>query len=698
MASSSSLLFQPVDRLPAVGPKRAAALAQAGVRTTEDLLYYFPRRYLDRSAVLPIRRLEEGQTATVVGRIVTAGVKMGGKPRFYVLLDDGTGRMTCIWFGRPHIWKRLFQPGEWLAVSGKVSRFGSAQMVHPEFDRLGDDKEGTAFHTGRIVPLYPSGEALTDVGLDSRGFRRLLLPLIDDLTAKVEESLPDDLRQSRGLFSIAQALRAVHLPESFDQLEAARRRLKYEELFFLQLQAAAQRRRLNRNGGIAFARVGEKVKALIQTLPFELTAAQKRVLREIRADMKADRPMNRLLQGDVGSGKTVVALVAMLIAVDNGYQAVLMVPTEILAEQHYLTIFHLLQNIQVNTVLLIGGQRQAERRRRLAEIASGAAQIVVGTHALIQENVAFRQLGLAVIDEQHRFGVMQRAALRDKGKAVDLLVMTATPIPRTLAMTLHGDLDVSIIDQLPQGRKPIVTSWRKPDSRPKIYEFVRRKVAAGEQAYVVFPLVEESEKTDLKAAVESYEAMQSTFFKAFRLGLLHGRMSTDEKDAVMTAFKAGEIQILVSTTVIEVGVDVPNASIMVIEHAERFGLTQLHQLRGRVGRGSRQSYCILIAYGNLTPEAQARLEVMVETTDGFKIAERDLQLRGPGEYFGTQQSGMPDFMIADLVGDQHLLNMARQDAFALAERLPDPETPDDLFAKSYFGRRCRRQAASSWIS
>ncbi|MDZ7315698.1 MAG: ATP-dependent DNA helicase RecG [candidate division KSB1 bacterium] len=701
MSSSVSLevLLQPVDRLSSVGPKRAAALAQVGVFTIEELLYYLPRRYLDRTNVTPINQLREDEPATVIGRIIETGIKKGGKTRFYLVLKDDTGLLVCVWFAGIPIWQRLFAVGEWLAVSGKPSRYGGLQMVHPEFDRLGRNLEVSPIHTGRIVPVYPSTEGLTDVGLDSRGFRRLMARLVKDFCGDLADPLPAALRARHDLPPLGEALRQVHLPNSFESLQCALRRLKFDELFFLQLLLALRRRRYAvQGGGTAFTHIGEKVKALSAALPFELTEAQKRVLHEIRADLRSSRPMNRLLQGDVGSGKTLVALFAMLMAVDNDCQAAIMAPTEILAEQHYLTLRSLLQGIDVHLALLIGGQKKSERERVIREIADGTAQIVVGTHALIQEHVEFSRLGLVVIDEQHRFGVMQRAALREKGLQPHLLVMTATPIPRTLTMTLYGDLDVSLLDQLPAGRKPIITRWRDEKSRRKIYEYVRQKVESGEQAYIVFPLVEESEKLDLKAATESYEIMRKTFFQSFSLGLLHGRMSAEEKAQVMDDFKSGRVQILVSTTVIEVGVDVPNATIMVIEHAERFGLSQLHQLRGRVGRGSRQSYCILIAYGNLSAEARERLETMAATNDGFKIAEKDLQLRGPGDYFGTQQSGMPNLKVADILRDGDLLTCAREEAAALVERDPQLSAPEDLPIRGYFSRKYRNYYQLCWIS
>ncbi len=683
-----NVLARPVDALTSIGPKRAALMNRAGLYTIEDLFYYFPRRYLDRSTVTKIRDLKENEEATVVGRIIQADVQTGRKSRFVLVLSDDTSLLTCVWFAHPTYWKKIFIPGEWLAVSGKVGRFGTFQMTHPDFDRLGDDKEGAGFNTGKIIPVYPSTEGLSKVGLDSRGFRRILANLTKHFSDKIPETLPEDIKNKNKLFQLSEALVQIHFPDNFKSLEHAIRRLKFDELFFLELMLALRKQNFaTQTSGISFKRAGDKVKHLVDSLPFELTDAQKRVLHEIRADMKSSIAMNRLLQGDVGSGKTLVALICLLIAVENGYQTALMAPTEILAEQHYINITRLLHDIDVQVELLIGGQKKSVRDKVLQHIANGQADIVVGTHALIQEHVDFVRLGFVVIDEQHRFGVMQRATLRDKGLSPDVLVMTATPIPRTLSLTLYGDLDVSILDELPAGRKPIITSWRSQGRRKKIYEFVRQQVAEGAQAYIVFPLVEESEKIDLKSAIESYESMRTTFFKDFRLGLLHGRLKSAEKESVMRQFQNGELGILVSTTVIEVGVDVPNATLMVVEHAERFGLTQLHQLRGRVGRGHKQSYCILIGYGNIGGDARERLQTMAETNDGFVIAEKDLQLRGPGEYFGTKQSGLPDLKIADVILDVELLQTARREAFQLVKEDPRLQHRGHLNVRNYFLRR-----------
>jgi ATP-dependent DNA helicase RecG len=687
-----------VDRLPGIGEKRVAALGNAGIYTIGDLLYYFPRRYLDRSTVTPINRLKADQEVTVVARVMQFTVQKGRRSRFVLIVGDGTGFLHCVWFSRLTYWYKMFKPGEWLALSGKVGVFKGFQMTHPEFDRLGMSGEGELVHTGKIIPLYPSNEALGQAGFDSRGFRRIIHGALKKYSDQVTESMPEALVTRLGLLPLPSALAAIHFPADFAGLQGAQRRLKFDELFFMELLVALRRQHQHENtGGIRFETVGELTRNLVASLPFELTAAQKRVLHEIRADMKSSRPMNRLLQGDVGSGKTVVALITMLIAVENGYQAALMAPTEILAEQHYLTIRALLEALGVEVVLLVGGQKGSERERILERIAAGEARIIIGTHALIQESVDFHQLGLVVIDEQHRFGVMQRATLREKGLNPDVLVMTATPIPRTLTMTVYGDLDVSVIDELPANRKPIRTFWRDESRRTRIYHFLRSRVAEGAQAFIVFPLVEESEKSDLKAAVHSYKAMSTTFFKDFRLGLLHGRMNPAEKDEIMAAFKRHELQILVSTTVIEVGVDVPNASIMLVEHAERFGLTQLHQLRGRVGRGSRQSYCILISYGALSEEARTRLETLVATTDGFKIAEVDLQLRGPGEFFGTRQHGMPELKLADPSRDLQLLRLAREEAFRLVEEDPQLRSQATLGTRHHFMKNYQERFGLGWV-
>ncbi|OQX95945.1 hypothetical protein B6I21_02765 [candidate division KSB1 bacterium 4572_119] len=680
-----------IQYLKGVGEKRAEALNKAGIFTFGDLLHYYPRRYLDRSNITKIKNLKIDETATIVGTIQTCGIQKGKRSRFVMLVTDNTGYLSCVWFNQINYWQKKFKTGQLIAVSGKVGYFGGKQIVHPDFDLLSDEEDNHSnefFNTGKIIPLYPSSEALSRVGMDSRGFRRVLKFLAQSNIDKITETLPDFLISKLNLLDLPTALLNIHFPDDFQSLQLARQRLKFEELFLLEFMLAFRKYKLHQEEkGIVFNEVGNRTKLLAEKLPFDLTEAQKKVLREIRRDMKKPHPMYRLIQGDVGSGKTIVALVTMLIAVENGYQAALMAPTEILAEQHFLTFKQMLEEMEVNIQLLVGAQKKSEREAILESIGNGETNIVIGTHAIIQQNVNFKKLGLIVIDEQHRFGVSQRAELTGKGVNPDVLIMTATPIPRTLSLTVYGDLDISIIDKLPTGRKPVITSWRYYNKRDDIYKFVKSIIDKGKQAYVVFPLVEESEKLDLKAATESYDNLSQGIFANNKIALLHGRMKNEEKDEIMSRFKNGEIQVLVSTTVIEVGVDVPNATIMVIENGERFGLTQLHQLRGRVGRGADQSYCILIARFPLSEDASTRLNTMVETTDGFKIAEVDLQLRGPGEFFGTRQHGMPELKIANPLKDTSILQKARAEAFRVFEKNDElNETITLLKQNSFFSQ------------
>lgn len=686
-------LSTPVQYVKGIGPKRAETLKKVSVQTVEDLLMHTPRRYLDRRNVCQIRTLRINESATVVGEILSAEIRRGKRQRLIVRVSDGSGVLECIWFrGIPWV-SKVFKAGETVAFSGKVTVYRGPQLVHPEYDILSDADEKNPMHTSGIIPLYPSTEELKKIGLDSRGFRRVLRPLLDSLT-DVPETLPESMRHRHNLMDRGQAFESIHFPQHWDALKRAQYRLKFEELFFLQLFLTLQRQtRHTVVKGISFTRVGPHVRDLVERLPFELTGAQKRVLKEIREDMRSESPMNRLVQGDVGAGKTVVALLAMLIAIENGYQTALMAPTEILAEQHYLNIRRLLEGLDIKVTLLRGGQKAGERREILAGLESGDLQLVVGTHALVQQGVTFKNLGFVVIDEQHRFGVLQRAVIMEKGQTdkPDVLIMTATPIPRTLALTVYGDLDVSILDELPPGRLPVRTVWRKDNVRDQVYGFIREEVSKGRQAYIIYPLVEESEKLDLKAAVEGYELLSSTVFKAFQLALLHGRMKSEEKEAVMSRFKSGEIRILVSTTVIEVGVDVPNATVMLIEHAERFGLPQLHQLRGRVGRGTDQSTCILLSSYAVSEDGKRRLKTMQETTDGFRIAEADLEIRGPGELFGTRQSGILNLQIANLVTDGPIVEKARKQAAALVKMDPELSHPEHRMLTETLFRQYREK-------
>jgi len=692
ITSKSLTIHTSVQYVKGIGPKRAALLRGAGVETVEDLLYYFPRRYLDRSNICKIGDLRPDQIVTVVARVFSAEVRRGRRNRFMLLVSDGTGFLTCVWFQGISYISRIFQVGDTVAFSGKVTVYRGPQLVHPDFDKISEEGETDPLHTGGIVPLYPSTEALSRGGLDSRGFRRILKTVTEAIPGFVEETLPGDILESRSLMPLSQALKHIHFPADTELLNRARKRLKFEELFFIQLFLALQRHQhQHEKKGITFSQPGVLNTKFISNLPFLLTGAQKRVLDEIICDMMSDRPMNRLLQGDVGSGKTVVATAAMLIAVANGYQAAMMAPTEILAEQHYLTIHEWLVPMGLNVSLLRGSMKPGRRREVVDAVGDGSIHVIVGTHALVQESVNFHQLGLVVIDEQHRFGVMQRATLQKKGMSPDVLIMTATPIPRTLALTLYGDLDVSVIDELPPGRKPVRTVWRTENKREAIYDFIREEAGKGHQIYIIYPLVEESEKVDLAAAAKGYETLSENVFTDLNLALLHGRMKPEEKEAVMNAFKAGDIDILVSTTVIEVGVDVPNATLMLVEHAERFGLTQLHQLRGRVGRNSSQSTCVLLAKYPMSDDARKRLDIMTGTSDGFRIAEADLEMRGPGELFGTRQHGTLMLKIANLATDGMVVEEARKAAFHVVENDPDLASGQHMHLKQAYERHYRTQ-------
>jgi len=664
-------LDAPAQYLKGVGPKRAEALARLGVRTARDLLYHVPRRYEDASTVAPIGTLDVGMDATIIGEVVSKGVipTRSGLRIFQAVLRDETGLIECAWPGQPFL-DRTIRKGDLLLCTGPVRFFHRRQMQPREYVVLGraDEEDGAA---GKVLPIYPATE-----GLSQRVLRGIIEANLDQLLKWVEAEEPFDAARLRraGVPPLREALEALHRPPSLVAAERGRRRLAYEEVFFLQLlYARAHHRETSRRQGIAFRRTNELVGALYRQLPFPLTGAQTRALREIFDDMTSPRRMSRLLQGDVGSGKTVVALFAMLLAAENGYQAALMAPTEILAEQHARTLRTLLGDIPVRVVLLTGGLSTAARREALAAIASGEAQLVVGTHALIQEGVTFARLGLAIADEQHRFGVKQRMALAALGERPDVLVMSATPIPRSLALSIYGDLDLTVLDELPPGRKRVRTAVRPPTARERVYAFIAEQVNAGRQAYIVYPLVEESEKVDLRAATEEYRRLASEVFPNFRVGLIHGQLPGDEKDAVMRAFMAHELDILVSTTVIEVGIDVPNATVMVIEHAERFGLSQLHQLRGRVGRGADESYCVLIASGE---EATTRLRIFEQSEDGFEIARADLRLRGMGDFFGARQHGLPEFRFFEPERDEDLLEAARADARAIIASDPELVRPE----------------------
>ena len=672
-----------VEYLKGVGPRRAEVLNQAGVATLGDLLEYRPRRYLDRSTVRRIRDILPDEEVTVVGTVISKRVVRGGKRRLLVRIEDGSGVLEGVWFQQADAFARMFKENQLVAFSGKVVRYHTWQIAHPSFDILSEESD--PLNTGQIIPVYPSGQELKKVGLSNFSLRRIIHTALQRYGRSVPETLPPYLVRNYRLLSRQEAYSQMHFPESMDQLSQVGRRFKFEELFYLQLLMALRKHfYVSPISGFTISSEDTTYRRLLDALPFRLTKAQLRVLEEIRRDLAGGHPMNRLVQGDVGSGKTVVALLAMFLAISGGYQAALMAPTEILAQQHFFNLSTLLAEEKLRLALLIGSMPEREKQHLQQQIAAGEIDLVVGTHALIQEAVDFDKLGIAVIDEQHRFGVMQRASLIRKGRHPHVLVLTATPIPRTLALTIYGDLDVSVIDELPPGRQQIQTYWRTDNSLNRVYPFIREQLAAGQQAYVVYPLVEASEKLDLKAATETYHYLQKQVFPNYRLALLHGRLKMAEKEAIMADFKRGSIHMLIATTVIEVGVDVPTATVMMIEHAERFGLSQLHQLRGRVGRGRAQSYCILITPPEINDVAKARMMVMTKTNDGFVIAEEDLRLRGSGEFFGTRQHGMPDLKYADLVTDQKIVQTARKDAFAIIAKDPHLRLPQHDAVRTHF--------------
>lgn len=661
-----------------VGPHRVKLLSRLGIRTVEDALYYLPYRYEDRSNLQKISDLHYNNVETASGKVISAEVKRlphRNLKIFELTLNDGSGLLKGKWFNQPFM-KNNFRVGQEVMLCGMVKRnpyLGIGfEMENPEYEIVSDDAssrptDDAFIHTNRVVPVYR-----TTSGLSVRQIRSIMFNLINTGITDIHDPVPVDILKRNGLPGLTESLSGVHFPNSNATMAFLNRgtsefheRLAFDELFMLELGLAVIKTDNVLEKGIPFNPEGLLLRRLVDMLPFRLTGAQERVFSEILADMKRPYPMNRLIQGDVGCGKTVVALMAIMAASECGFQSALMVPTEILAEQHFINLHHIVEGLGLKICLLTGSIKD----RPLNEIASGGIDIVIGTHALIQEGVIFKNLGLVIIDEQHRFGVMQRALLRKKAFNPDVLVMTATPIPRTLALTLYGDLDYSIIDELPPNRTPIKTLLFSPKQKEAIYHLIREEVKRKRQVYVVYPVIEESEKTDLRSAINGKNAFEKSF-PELRVGLIHGRIKAQEREQIMTSFKSGELDLLVCTTVIEVGVDVPNATLMLVIHAERFGLSQLHQLRGRVGRGAHGSSCILVAYEPYGEDARRRLDIMVGSNDGFRIAEEDLDIRGPGEFLGTRQSGMPDLRIANIVRDAKLLNVARQEAFSLIRKDP----------------------------
>jgi len=684
VARPDEVLQTPLQFLRGVGPRKAADFERAGLHTLEDLLYRFPLRYEDRSRLQSIASLREGQTASVSGELVQCGLRATRRPGFRIfeaLVRDASGAVRAAWFNSSYL-KDQLRPRQRLVLHGTLERspFG-LQFTNPDFELI-DEDESDALHIGRIVPVYERARSITP-----KMQRRLVHEALLKLPETLDEPLPESVRTRLGLPDRLTALRQVHFPDAetpIDQLNAfktpAQQRLVFEEFFRFQVGLLLRRRESDAERKVYQTKVDDRIReSLRAVLPFHLTAGQRQALKDIGDDMQRPHPMNRLLQGDVGAGKTIVAVLAAVLAMENGQQVAFMAPTEILAEQHFATLSRLLAGTRFRVGLLTGHRGASERRTLAKAVVAGELHLVVGTHALVQRSVRFATLGLVIIDEQHRFGVLQRAELREKGLLPDMLVMTATPIPRTLALTTYGDLDVSSIRELPPGRTPVRTTARPENRRDEVYAFLRAELNAGRQAYVVYPIISESEKTDLRAATEMADHLSQDVFPEFKVALLHGKMKQDAKERVMRAFATGELHILVSTTVIEVGIDVANATVMIVEHAERFGLSQLHQLRGRVGRGSQVSSCILLYQYPLTDQARERLKVMGETTDGFVIAEKDLELRGPGDVFGTRQAGAPTLRVGDLLRDHQLMETARHEANVwLDDRTRDPDWLDEF--------------------
>jgi len=707
----SDNLSTSVQYLKSVGPKRAEAFSKIGINTIRDLLFYFPSKYLDRSTILNsikvIQYIRDGYQGevTILGEVIDKEtIHYGKKSIFKVRMKDSTGIFECVWFQGIKYFIDVFNEGDFFAISAKpvLTKYGHLQFVHPDFDRISKNESTDFLHTGKIIPFYRVPKELRDSNLGDFSLRKIIHQAVEKYSDSLEETLPQYLLDEKKILPINKAVKNIHFPIDSKSLIEAKKRLKFEELFYFECLVALRKKLIGSKRKNFLIKVKpEPIKKFLDSLPFQLTKAQLKVLHEIRKDLESDKPMNRLLQGDVGSGKTIVALIAMLIVVTNGCQAILMAPTEILADQHYKNISKLLEGMNIKVNLLIGGQKKSEREKILDEIKNGTAQIIIGTHALIEENVDFHKVGLVVIDEQHRFGVMQRSELIKKGINPDVLIMTATPIPRTLSLTLYGDLDVSTIDEMPANRKPVKTVLRGESKLPDVYKFIREKAREGYQTYLVYPLIEESEKSELKAAESYYNSLKENYLKDLKVGLIHGRMKWQEKEKVMLDFAAKKYDVLVSTTVIEVGIDIPDANIIVINDAFRFGLSQLHQLRGRVGRSDKQAYCILITkdefavhtnqfefnFDYLSPaqieknKTIIRLNSMVKLNNGFELSEIDLKLRGPGDIFGTKQSGLPELKYSDIVEDSEILYDAKETAFTIINNDPHLSSEKNFIIK-----------------
>lgn len=700
--SKSNILTTSVKFVKSVGPKRAAAFEKAGIYTVRDLLFYFPTRHLDRTTVLTVAEAYkyalngfDGEI-TIIGKVINKEIIRTTKREILkVFFKDKTGFFECVWFSGIKYFYQVFNENDFFAISTKpeIDKYDRFQFIHPDYDKISEEETNSFLNTGKIIPFYRIPKELKNTNLGDLGIRRIIHNAAEKYVEYVEETLPDYILEKHSLMTLSESIKNFHFPESNEKLFQAKRRMKFEEIFFLELLIALRKSKIKINQKPHNYKIQtDLIKKFLSVLPYQLTQSQLKVLSEIKKDLLSDYPMNRLLQGDVGCGKTIVALISMLIAIGSGYQTALMVPTEILADQHFKNVSSMIDKLnkinpekQIKVSLLIGGQSKSIRNKILKSIEEKETDIIIGTHALIEENVSFKNLTYVVIDEQHRFGVRQRADLIIKGIHPDVLVMSATPIPRTLTMTLYGDLDVSIIDEMPKNRKKILTVLRGENKLPEIYKFIKDKTKENYQTFIVYPLVEESEKLELKAATSYFEQLSSTFLKDLKLGLIHGRMSWQEKEEMMFKFLKKEFDVLIATTVIEVGIDIPDANIILINDAHRFGLSQLHQLRGRVGRSDKQAYCILVtsdknaAKQNLNKlkfdylsqlqlenyKASVRLQSMVDYNDGFKIAEIDMKLRGPGDIFGIKQSGFPELKFINLIEDEKLIYEAKVSAFEI---------------------------------
>jgi len=663
-----------ITYLKGVGPVRGKLLNEIGITTVRDLLQYYPRKFLDRTNIKPINHLKIGEEAVVIGKVQSFGLRKTRRRNFFqIILNDGSGRLQCNWFNGISWISDKFTINQKVAVFGKIDFYKGFTISHPEHDILDENEDPT--NTGKIIAQYSSTASLKSAGLDSRGFRKIITNALLHGGRELSDHFNSDFRDEIGLTSYGESIHSIHQPENAEKLTKAIYRLKFDELFFLQILMAMKKAFTKKEISTAYPDINDYTRNIYEKLPFQLTDAQINAMREIRKDLSQPHQMNRLIQGDVGCGKTVVALLSSAIVADNEGQIAVLAPTEILARQHYKSMKELADHVGLKVALLLGGKKGDERDEILNELQAGEIQLLIGTHAIIQPDIEFNNLGLVVIDEQHRFGVEQRKALLDKGNHPHILAMTATPIPRTLAITYHGDMDVTIINQLPGNRQPVKTFVVNSDQEDRIYNFLKKEVKAGNQCFIVYPIIEESEKLDLKAAETEYKKLSKDIFPELNIGYIHGKLKSDERDLKMQAFKDNEMQILVATTVIEVGIDIPNATVMVIENADRFGLAQLHQLRGRIGRGEKPGFCILIP-GKNDGFVSERLKIMESTSDGFEIADEDLRLRGPGDFFGTKQHGYMKLKIADIARDGKIARIARQYAFSVIEDDPELAKPN----------------------